>query len=270
MTRNASGETAPARDARALSGAPSVRVRENLLWAGATAVVLCLYLFAFGDRPVALFLHSTGPDLEWLHHLAHEITVFGNSAWYLIPTPILYAVLRWGVLPRTGDPARREKILKLARICLFLFVAVAFSGLLTDLLKIFFGRARPRLLFHHELYSFSFFQISARMWSFPSGHANTIFALATACYLVAPRGRYLYFSVAVLVAISRVVVGDHYPSDIIMGAYLGVLTTVYLKSFFLRRGIDIFPADRLRHGRGGRLRTGVREVKKVDSPPLPD
>ncbi|MEJ2700566.1 MAG: phosphatase PAP2 family protein [Desulfuromonadales bacterium] len=171
------------------------------------------------------------------------MTVFGNSAWYLIPTPVLYAVLRWGVLPRTSDPARREKIIWLARICLFLFVAVAFSGLLTDLLKIFFGRARPRLLFHHALYSFSFFKFSARMWSFPSGHANTIFALATACYLVAPRGRYLYFPIAVIVAVSRVVVGDHYPSDIIMGAYLGVLTTVYLKFFFLRRGFDIFPAE---------------------------
>jgi membrane-associated phospholipid phosphatase len=246
MTRIPSGETPSARDGRPIPAALSARARENFLWAGATVVVLCLYLFAFGDKPVALFFHSSGPDLAWLHRVAHEVTVFGNSAWYLIPTPVLYAVLRWGVLPRTSDPARREKIIWLARICLFLFVAVAFSGLLTDLLKIFFGRARPRLLFHHALYSFSFFKFSARMWSFPSGHANTIFALATACYLVAPRGRYLYFPIAVIVAVSRVVVGDHYPSDIIMGAYLGVLTTVYLKFFFLRRGFDIFPAEKVR------------------------
>ncbi len=79
------------------------------------------------------------------------------------------------------------------------------------------------------------------MWSFPSGHANTIFALATALYLLVPRGAVLYSYVAVIVALSRVAVGAHYPVAVLMGNYLGVLTTVYLKRFFLNRGYDIFP-----------------------------
>ena len=228
----------------ASQGSHSPNDRENLLWAGATVAVLCLYLFAFGDKPVAVFFHSSTPTFALLHQLALEVSILGNSALHLIPTLVFYLILRWWVLPRTSGPIRREKILMLAHICFFLFVAVAVSGLLTDLLRIIFGRARPGLLFRHNLYSFYFFQFSVNRWSFPSGHANSIFALATACYLVAPKGKYLYFPIALLVALSRVVLGSHYPSDVMMGAYLGVLTTVYLKSFFLRRGIDIFPADR--------------------------
>jgi membrane-associated phospholipid phosphatase len=243
-------ESSPGKDSRLvktrkLPSVPLPRVGENLLWAGAVVAVLCLYLIAFGDKPTALFLHSAFPGISRLHKTAHEVTLFGNSALYLVPSLILWLVLRWVVL-RTRDPGRRQKFSRMASLCLFLFVAVAFSGLLTDLLKAFFGRARPTLLFHRGFYSFSFFQNSARMWSFPSGHANTIFALATTGYLVAPRGWFFYFSVAVLVAASRVVLGDHYPSDVILGAYLGVLTTHCLRQVFLDRGIDIFPRDRRR------------------------
>lgn len=221
---------------------PSVssRVRENLLWAGVTVTILCCYLIAFGDKPAALFLRKAVPRFFLLHQAAHMFAVLGNSALYLIPSLLVYLVLR-RIRAKTGDPARREKIARLAGICLFLFCAVAASGLLTDLLKILLGRPRPRLFFHEGLYTFSFLQLSAKMWSFPSGHANTIFALATACFLVARRWGIVLFFVAIAVAASRVLTNDHFPSDVLMGAYLGILTTVFLKQLFLRRGINIFP-----------------------------
>jgi membrane-associated phospholipid phosphatase len=220
------------------------QMQRNLLWAGAIVGLLCLCLFVFGDKQMALFLHSAKPRLTIFHKIADKITVLGNSALYLIPTLIFYLAHRIA-LPNISNPANRDRIVKLGGFCLFLFAAVMLSGLLTDLLKIFFGRARPNLLFHHEAYSFYFFQFSSRMWSFPSGHANTIFTLATACYLVQPRGWFLYFFLAALVAASRVFIGAHYPSDVIMGAYLGVLTTIYLKQYFLYKGINIFSTDKL-------------------------
>jgi undecaprenyl-diphosphatase len=68
--------------------------------------------------------------------------------------------------------------------------------------------------------------------SFPSGHAAGAFALATLTALFWPRRRWLPFSGAVLVAYSRVYLGQHYPSDVLAGAILGMATAATVYGFF--------------------------------------
>jgi membrane-associated phospholipid phosphatase len=57
--------------------------------------------------------------------------------------------------------------------------------------------------------------------SFPSGHAATAFAAATAVALVYPRLRIPALVLAALVALSRVYLGVHYWSDVIVGSLFG-------------------------------------------------
>ena len=57
--------------------------------------------------------------------------------------------------------------------------------------------------------------------AFPSGHATLIFALATAACIRWPRARALWLGAASLVALSRVALGLHWPSDVIVGAAIG-------------------------------------------------
>lgn len=57
--------------------------------------------------------------------------------------------------------------------------------------------------------------------SMPSGHAATAFAAALAAGLVHPRLRWPLLMLAALVAISRVWLGVHYLSDVVVGAALG-------------------------------------------------
>lgn len=59
--------------------------------------------------------------------------------------------------------------------------------------------------------------------SFPSGHATLFFALATAIYLYNKRAGYVFFFFALVIAISRMVVGVHYPIDILAGAVIGMV-----------------------------------------------
>jgi undecaprenyl-diphosphatase len=59
--------------------------------------------------------------------------------------------------------------------------------------------------------------------SFPSGHATVGFACATVLALAVPRLATPLFALAVLIAVSRVYVGVHYPLDILAGAALGTV-----------------------------------------------
>jgi undecaprenyl-diphosphatase len=64
--------------------------------------------------------------------------------------------------------------------------------------------------------------------SFPSGHATSAFAGALAVSRMWPAGRAAWWTLAILIAYSRVYIGHHYPSDIIAGAILGVLVGLWV------------------------------------------
>ena len=97
-----------------------------------------------------------------------------------------------------------------------LSAAIARLGI-TELIRFFYHRPRPFLVYNdiHPL-------ISINEYSFPSGHAAFFFALATAIYFYNKRWGAWFFIAAILISISRVIAGIHYPSDIIGGAIIGV------------------------------------------------
>ena len=66
--------------------------------------------------------------------------------------------------------------------------------------------------------------------SFPSGHAATSFAAAVVLAAYVPRLAPALFTLAVLIAFSRVYVGVHYPVDVIAGAVLGAAVATALRS----------------------------------------
>jgi undecaprenyl-diphosphatase len=94
------------------------------------------------------------------------------------------------------------------------FAADGAADLLAEILKRLTERARPPV---HRLGA------SVGSSSFPSGHATTAFACATVLAAFAPRLRVPLFALAVLIALSRLYNGDHYPLDVMAGSLLGAL-----------------------------------------------
>ena len=64
--------------------------------------------------------------------------------------------------------------------------------------------------------------------SFPSGHATSAIAGALAVSRMWPAGRVVWWTLAVLIAYSRVYIGAHYVSDVIGGAILGALIAMWV------------------------------------------
>jgi membrane-associated phospholipid phosphatase len=59
--------------------------------------------------------------------------------------------------------------------------------------------------------------------SFPSGDAAHAFAAAASLSILYPRGKWLFYFIAMLVAVERVMENAHYVSDVVAGAGLGIL-----------------------------------------------
>jgi lipid A 4'-phosphatase len=192
------------------------------------------------DRPLALFFHARDPDLRTLFDLMGRP---GLSQGYLIVFTLVFVALHWGgSLPRLQPFAHPMRAF--SAIPAFLCVSIAASGIVVDVLKFLFGRARPKLLFGESIYYFGGLGVGADRWSFPSGHSATIVALMTALWVLWPQHILFYILAAAIVSLSRVAVGAHYLSDVLAGALIAVLTTRAVALAFAKSGIDLAAARR--------------------------
>jgi membrane-associated phospholipid phosphatase len=71
--------------------------------------------------------------------------------------------------------------------------------------------------------------------SFPSGHTATAFAFAVGLSWVFPRGRFLFYTLATLAGIQRLVSNSHWPSDVLAGAAVGLLCGCLVKQVAVRQ-----------------------------------
>ena len=101
------------------------------------------------------------------------------------------------------------------------WVTILSAGLarygVTEIIRFFYHRPRPFMVLQiHQL-------LTDNEWSFPSGHSTFFFALATAIYLYNKKWGLGFLVAAILMNISRIIAGVHYPTDILGGAFIGVL-----------------------------------------------
>jgi len=198
--------------------------------------------FAFLDEPLYQFFRDTGPQgMDDARILWREITLLGDSTWMLASCALVAGFAVWTGRASPSQRLRRGAA-RLRDQAAFVGVSVGGVGLLAILLKFSIGRARPKL--HETLGQFHFdaFALNFKINSLPSGHAATLFALATALALLAPRWRPVFYTVAAWAAFSRVPTGQHYLSDVIAGSALGYYGARWLAARAAARGWVFTPA----------------------------
>lgn len=114
---------------------------------------------------------------------------------------------------------------------MYLFTSVALTDLSTNVLKYIVQRERP-FLTYTDIMKYG----EGGGYSFPSGHTAEAFAMATAIsltyrkwYIVVPA--YLW---ACAVGYSRMQLGTHYPTDVLIGMVLGGMISLICYRFFPR------------------------------------
>lgn len=122
-------------------------------------------------------------------------------------TQIFWLVICAGLFIFGGDKGKKVALLTL--------LALILGYALSEILKYIIARPRP------------FSDVKTVMvttengFSFPSGHSTAAFA---ACTILGIEYGYLYLflAFAALIALSRIYLGVHYPSDVVGGALLGI------------------------------------------------
>jgi undecaprenyl-diphosphatase len=159
-----------------------------------------------GSWDEAIFRWINGLGVNWLDavFVAASSRTLGLSVLVTLLVGLLWRHQRRAIIP----------VLQIA----------AASGL-TDafgarIVKPLIGRMRPCFALPHEQVRL-LVEVS-NVGSMPSLHSANAFAVATVVTLTVPRLGFVTFPLAALIALSRVGVGVHWPTDVVAGAVFGV------------------------------------------------
>jgi membrane-associated phospholipid phosphatase len=194
------------------------------------AIAVLLLVMVFIDIPA---IHAAKQSPAWLVDVFQIVTRLGLSGWFLIPLGL--ALLLIALV--TSPSLTRVSQLVLATVSVrlgFLFLAIALPGVVVTVAKRLIGRARP-IVGGEDPFLYEFFFWRPEYASFPSGHATNAFAVAVAFGALWPRLRPLLWTYAVLIALSRVIVTAHHPSDVIAGAICGTIGALLVRDWFAAR-----------------------------------
>jgi membrane-associated phospholipid phosphatase len=164
------------------------------------------------------------------------VTDFGKSVRFLVPIALLLAAIAALTSPTLASMSQRMLAAVAVRLG-FLFMAIALPGLVFTIVKRLIGRARPLVGGSLDPFLHQPLGWSVEYASLPSGHATDAAAVATAIGALWPWTRPLVWTYAALIAISRVVLIAHFPSDVIAGAIVGAAGALLVRDWFAARGL---------------------------------
>ncbi len=197
---------------------------------GAIFVFIVYYILGKGDDVRfsqnfhQLFINNQG------YLVSQFIGIFFSTKLWLV-----LMVLAWilGIFAFKDQP-------KLKKSLLWFGLSVLIAAIAAGVLKIVIGRYRPYAYFQNpSLGNFKHFCMKDVCHSSPSGHTALSFAALFCISRIFQKWwvALICALLAAIIALSRVVVWDHYLSDVIFGFYIGLLS-VYWAQWILRKRLN--------------------------------
>lgn len=176
-------------------------------------------------KQIFFWLHSFSQQGEhirfWLYLIAERLD------WYVVFAAVVFIVLHH----HRHQKNKPEFISHISiQESLIIFLMIGLGWAISYVLKITVANPRPFIQFPEILPVFLYGGYD----SFPSGHATLFAALATALYIHHKRVGFFFGVCALLISLSRVISGVHFPIDILVGWVLGI-SSVYLVYYLLKR-----------------------------------
>lgn len=206
------------------------RMARHWLWLSALGAILIVALMVAFDATEIQLMPARGTPALWPIRI---LTDFGKDEYVL---SVLGASLVIVALVAAGTHGtRRALLLGLGTRIEFVFLSVALSVLVGEILKYLIGRGRPFVGGTANPFNFVPFDGTAAHASLPSGHAVTAFALAFAISALWPRLRVFMFTYAIVIMLTRLVLLAHHPSDVVAGALVGTVGAMAVRYWFAAR-----------------------------------
>ena len=218
---------APSHSRRALAAR---RLAHHSLWVGVAGTALVIALMAVLDRLEIQMMPSRGTAGLWGVKI---LTDFGKDQYVLGLLAGALVIIALAAAGMSGPS--RALLLSLGTRLQFVLLSVLVSLLIGELMKFAIGRGRPFVGGKANPFNFAPFSGSEAYFSLPSSHAITAFALAFAVSTLWPRLRSFMFAYAVVIALTRLVLLAHHPSDVVAGALVGILGAMAVRYWFAAR-----------------------------------
>ena len=227
--------------------------RQLVLLNGLGIVLVVLLMAGFDATEIGMMPPRGTPSLWWVRIL----TDFGKDAYVL--SLLAAAVVAVALIAPLWPRASQARLFALGTHVQYLFLAVLVPLACTQVLKWGIGRGRPFVGGKANPFNFQPFNGTEAYFSLPSSHAVTGFALAFAIAAVWPQTKVPMYLYAVAIALSRLVLVAHHPSDVVAGALVGMSGALAVRYWFAVRGLGFAI------GPGGRIVPDLGRFKGVDS-----
>lgn len=206
------------------------KLARHSLWLSAAGAALVIVLMVAFDQTEIQLMPARGTPSLWPILI---LTDFGKDEYVL---SVLGIVLVTVALVAAGlRGARRALLLGLGTRLQYLFLSVALSVFVAEILKYLIGRGRPFVGGKANPFNFIPLEGTGAYTSLPSGHAVTAFALAFAVSALWPRLRVFMFTYAIVIVLTRLVLLAHHPSDVTAGALVGMVGAMAVRYWFAAR-----------------------------------
>jgi undecaprenyl-diphosphatase len=203
--------------------------RHILLLAATAGAVIIVLMYALDVREIGL-MPPRGTASLWPIRI---LTDFGKDAYVL--ELLAVTLIAVAMISASLRGTSRSLLLGFGTRLQFLFLAVLVPVLAGVVIKWTAGRGRPFVGGKADAFNFAPFTGTEAYASFPSAHAITAFALAFAVSALWPQARETMIVYAFGIALSRLVLLAHHPSDVVAGALIGVVGAMFVRYWFAAR-----------------------------------